>query len=106
LQSFIRCLDTLFPSMNMECMWHGPFSMSSGDGLYSRGPLDMEPFAIAGVFSIVAVVSCTRIQSLKSTTSGGLTGTQLMAFFLQRRIRPLQAHISKLWSYSSSDDSS
>jgi hypothetical protein len=29
----------------------------------------------------------TRIQSLKSATGGGLTGTQLMAFFLQRRIQ-------------------
>jgi hypothetical protein len=28
----------------------------------------------------------TRIQSLKSATGGALTGTQLMAFFLQRRI--------------------
>jgi hypothetical protein len=28
----------------------------------------------------------TRIQILKSATGGGLTGTQLMAFFLQRRI--------------------
>jgi hypothetical protein len=31
----------------------------------------------------------TRIQSLKSGAGGGLTGTQLMAFFLQRRIQPL-----------------
>jgi hypothetical protein len=31
----------------------------------------------------------SRIQSLKSTTGGGLSGTQLMAFFLQRRIQPL-----------------
>jgi hypothetical protein len=30
----------------------------------------------------------------------------LMAFFLQRRIQPLQAHASKLWSYSGSDDPS
>jgi hypothetical protein len=29
----------------------------------------------------------TRIQSLKSAAGGGLTGTQLMAFFLQRRIK-------------------
>jgi hypothetical protein len=48
----------------------------------------------------------TRIQSLKSATGGGLTGTQLMAFFLQRRIQPLQARVSKLWSYSGSDDPS
>jgi hypothetical protein len=48
----------------------------------------------------------TRIQSLKSAAGGGLTGTQLMAFFLQRCIQPLQAHVSKLWSYSRSDDPS
>jgi hypothetical protein len=35
VQSFIACLDTCFPSTNTECMWHGPFSISSGDGLYS-----------------------------------------------------------------------
>jgi hypothetical protein len=32
-----------------------------------------------------------RIQGLKSATGGGLSGTQLMAFFLQRRIQPLQS---------------
>jgi hypothetical protein len=37
VQSFIACLDTLFLSTNAECIWHGPFSISSGDGLYSRG---------------------------------------------------------------------
>jgi hypothetical protein len=31
---------------------------------------------------------------------------QLMAFFLQRRIQPLQHRVSKLWSYSGSEDSS
>jgi hypothetical protein len=29
-----------------------------------------------------------------------------MAFFLQRRIQPLQHRVSKLWSYSGSEDSS
>jgi hypothetical protein len=48
----------------------------------------------------------TRIQSLKSAAGGGLTGMQLIAFFLQRRIQPLQARVSKLWSYSGSDDPS
>jgi hypothetical protein len=47
-----------------------------------------------------------RIQSLKSTSGGALSGTQLMAFFQQRRIRPLQHRVSKLWSYSGSEDSS
>jgi hypothetical protein len=48
----------------------------------------------------------TRIQSLKNATGGELTGTQLMAFFLQRRIQPLQACVSILWSYSSLKDPS
>jgi hypothetical protein len=48
----------------------------------------------------------SRIQSLKSATRGALTGTQLMAFFLQRRIQPLQASVSKLWSYFGSKDPS
>jgi hypothetical protein len=48
----------------------------------------------------------TRIQALKSAAGGGLTGMQLMVFFLQRRIQTLQARVSKLWSYSSSDDPS
>jgi hypothetical protein len=47
-----------------------------------------------------------RIQSWKSATRGALSGTQLMAFFLQRRIQPLQHRISKLWSYSGSEDPS
>jgi hypothetical protein len=48
----------------------------------------------------------TRIQSLKSAAGGGLTGMQLMAFFLQRRIQSLQSRVSKLWSYSGSADPS
>jgi hypothetical protein len=47
-----------------------------------------------------------RIQSLKSATGGALSGTQLMAFFLQRRIQSLQHRISKLWSYSGSENPS
>jgi hypothetical protein len=47
-----------------------------------------------------------RIQGLKSAAGGGLTGTQLMAFFLQGRIQPLQSRISKLWNYSGSTDPS
>jgi hypothetical protein len=46
------------------------------------------------------------IQRLKSAAGGGLIGMQLMAFFLQRRIQPLQLRISKLWSYSGSTDPS
>jgi hypothetical protein len=48
----------------------------------------------------------TRIQALKSGNGGALSGTQLMSFFLQRRIQPLQHRISKLWSYSGLEDSS
>jgi hypothetical protein len=35
-----------------------------------------------------------------------MSGTQLMAFFLQRRVQPLQHRISKLWSFSGLGDSS
>jgi hypothetical protein len=47
-----------------------------------------------------------RIQALKSDDSGALTGTQLIAFFLQRRVQPLQHRPSKLWSFSGLGDSS
>jgi hypothetical protein len=47
-----------------------------------------------------------HIQGLRSTAGGGLIGTQLMAFFLQRRIQPLQSRISKLWTYFGSTDPS
>jgi hypothetical protein len=47
-----------------------------------------------------------RIQILKSAGGGVLSGMQLMVFFLQRRIQPLQHRVSKLWSYSGSEDSS
>jgi hypothetical protein len=47
-----------------------------------------------------------RIQALKSGSGGALSGTQLMSFFLQRRVQPLQHRISKLWSYSGLEDSS
>jgi hypothetical protein len=38
----------------------------------------------------------TRIQALKSGSGGALSGTQLMSFFLQWRVQPLQHHVSKL----------
>jgi hypothetical protein len=47
-----------------------------------------------------------RIQALKSGKGGALSGTQLMAFFQQRRVQPLQHRLSKLWSYSGLGDSS
>jgi hypothetical protein len=48
----------------------------------------------------------TRIQSLKGAAGGRLIWTQLMVFFLQRCIQPLQSRVSKLWSYYGSADPS
>jgi hypothetical protein len=47
-----------------------------------------------------------HIQDLKNAAGKELTGTQHMVFFLQRRIQLLQARVSKLWTYSSSNDPS
>jgi hypothetical protein len=47
-----------------------------------------------------------HIQALKSASGGALWGTQLISFFLRRQIQPLQHRVSKLWSYSGSEDSS
>jgi hypothetical protein len=47
-----------------------------------------------------------RIQALKSGKGGALSGTQLMAFFLQCQVQPLQHCLSKLWSFSGLGDSS
>jgi hypothetical protein len=47
-----------------------------------------------------------RIQELKSGRGGALSGTQLMAFFLQRRVQPLQHRLSKLWIFSGLGDPS
>jgi hypothetical protein len=47
-----------------------------------------------------------RIHELKSGRGGALLGTQLMAFFLQRRVQPLQHHLSKLWTFSGLEDPS
>jgi hypothetical protein len=47
-----------------------------------------------------------RIQELKSGIGGALSGTQLMAFFLQHWVQPLQHHLSKLWTFSSLGDPS
>jgi hypothetical protein len=48
----------------------------------------------------------TRIQVLKGGRGGALSGTQLMAFFVQRRVQPLQHRLSKLWTFSGLGDSS
>jgi hypothetical protein len=42
----------------------------------------------------------THIQALKGGKGGALSGIQLMAFFVQRRVQSLQHRFSKLWSYS------
>jgi hypothetical protein len=42
----------------------------------------------------------------KSGRGGALSGTQLMAYFLQRRVQPLQHRLSKLWTFSGLGDSS
>jgi hypothetical protein len=48
----------------------------------------------------------TRIQALKSGRGGMLSGTQLMAFFLQHRVQPPVHRLSKMWTFSSLGDSS
>jgi hypothetical protein len=57
------------------------------------------PASEAEVKNIQPVLA--SIQRLKSAAGGGLIGTQLMVFFLQR-----QSRISKLWYYSGSIDPS
>jgi hypothetical protein len=47
-----------------------------------------------------------RIQELKGGRGGALLGTQLMAFFLQCRIQPLQHRLSKLWTFFGLEDPS
>jgi hypothetical protein len=42
----------------------------------------------------------TRIQDLKGGKGGALSGIQLMAFYTQHQVQPLQHRLSKLWSYS------
>jgi hypothetical protein len=58
----------------------------------------------AEVKSIKSLFAC--IQELKNAAEKELIGTQLMVFFLQRRVQPLQARVSKLWTYSGSNDPS
>jgi hypothetical protein len=48
----------------------------------------------------------TRIQALKSGRGGVLLDTQLMAFFLQCQVQPLEHHLSKMWMFSRLGDSS
>jgi hypothetical protein len=48
----------------------------------------------------------TRIQALKGGKGGALSGIQLMAFFVQHRVQPLQHRLSKLWNYAGLEDPS
>jgi hypothetical protein len=61
-------------------------------------PTDVEMEEIASLL--------TRIQTLKGGRGGALSGTQLMAFFVQRRVQPLQHRLSRLWTFSGLGDSS
>jgi hypothetical protein len=56
----------------------------------------------AEVKQILPLVS--RIKALKGGQVGALSGIQLMAFFIQRRVQPLQHRLTKLWSYSGLED--
>jgi hypothetical protein len=46
----------------------------------------------------------SRIQALKTGLGGALSGIQLMAFFIQRRVQPLQHRLTHLWAYSGLED--
>jgi hypothetical protein len=46
----------------------------------------------------------SRIQALKGGQGGALLGIQLMAFFVQCRVQPLQHRLTKLWNYSGLED--
>jgi hypothetical protein len=45
-----------------------------------------------------------HIQALKGGQGGALSGIQLMAFFVQRQVQPLQHRLTKLWSYAGLKD--
>jgi hypothetical protein len=46
----------------------------------------------------------SRIQALKIGLGGALSGIQLMAFFIQHRVQPLQHRLTTLWTYSGLED--
>jgi hypothetical protein len=62
---------------------------------------DMLP-SDAEVEQILPLLS--RIKALKGGQGGALSGIQLMAFFVQRRVQPLQHRLTKLWNYAGLDD--
>jgi hypothetical protein len=65
---------------------------------WDSAPIGAEMEAIAPLLA--------RIQALKGGKGGALSGIQLMAFFMQRQVKPLQHCLSKLWNYSGLVDSS
>jgi hypothetical protein len=62
---------------------------------------DMLP-SDAEVEQILSLLSC--IKALQGGQGGALSGIQLMAFFIQRRVQPLQHCLTKLWTYSGLED--
>jgi hypothetical protein len=46
----------------------------------------------------------SRIQALKGGKGGALLGIQLMVFFVQHRVQPLQHWLTKLWTFSGLED--
>jgi hypothetical protein len=46
----------------------------------------------------------SRIRFLHTGLGGALSGAQLMAFFIGRRVQPLQHRFSNLWSYAGLED--
>jgi hypothetical protein len=48
----------------------------------------------------------TRVLQLRAETKKELNDTQLIVFLLQHRVQPLQASVSKIWSYSGVKDPS
>jgi hypothetical protein len=56
----------------------------------------------AKVGQVLPLLSC--IQVLKTDLGGAFSGMQLMAFFIGRRIQPLQHRVTKLWTYFGLED--
>jgi hypothetical protein len=48
----------------------------------------------------------TQILELQSAVRKELNGVQLIAYFLHIQVQPLQARVSKMWSYFGSKDES
>jgi hypothetical protein len=62
------------------------------------------PPSDAEMEQIAPLLTC--IQALKGGKGGAFLGMQLMAFFVQCRVQPLQHRLTKLWSYSGLEDPS